>query len=111
MTNPVKEALRRQADKFERAIKKNETRLLRGEIALGIFVAGALAASIGLIMLIPHPNPSPSSATVDPQGAVAAFSPPLVSAIPAGPAGDAVRRGMAIFDDPGKNAANYVGNA
>ena len=39
------------------------------------------------------------------------FSPPALSTIPAGPAGDAIRLGKAIFDDPWTNASAYVGNA
>lgn len=45
-------------------------------------------------------------------GAVAApFTPPPESAIPAGPFGDSVRRGKAIFTDTQKYAHGYVGNA
>jgi thiosulfate dehydrogenase len=39
-----------------------------------------------------------------------AFTPPPESAIPAGPFGDAVRRGEAIFTDTQKNARAFVGN-
>ena len=39
-----------------------------------------------------------------------AFSVPPNSALPSGPLGDKIRRGQAIFIDPGKNAPAYVGN-
>lgn len=41
----------------------------------------------------------------------AAFTPPALSAIPKGPEGDAVRRGMQIFLNPGTNARQFVGNS
>lgn len=41
----------------------------------------------------------------------AAFTPPPLSAIPAGPEGEAIKRGMALFDNPRANAAEFVGNA
>src|ERR1700678_4364105 len=42
--------------------------------------------------------------------AAAPFVPTPKSAIPAGPFGEAVRRGEAIFTDTQKNARDYVGN-
>ncbi|MDE2085646.1 MAG: c-type cytochrome [Xanthomonadaceae bacterium] len=39
-----------------------------------------------------------------------AFAPPAESDIPAGPLGDAIRRGRAIFTDTSKYAPDYVGN-
>lgn len=39
------------------------------------------------------------------------FTPPALSAIPKGPQGDAVRRGMQIFLNPGTNARQFVGNS
>jgi len=39
-----------------------------------------------------------------------AFAPPAESAIPAGPAGDAIRRGEAIFTHTQANARRFVGN-
>ena len=39
------------------------------------------------------------------------YTPPPDSAIPAGPFGDMVRRGQAIFTDPSANASAYVGNS
>lgn len=41
----------------------------------------------------------------------AAFRPPQDSAIPQGPAGEAVKRGQAIFMNTGSNAAPFVGNS
>ena len=40
----------------------------------------------------------------------AAFTPPDESTIPAGPFGDSVKRGKAIFNDPQTNAREYSGN-
>src|SRR5580698_9327626 len=47
---------------------------------------------------------------VSPGAAPAPFTPSSASAIPAGPFGESVRRGEAIFTDTQKNAREYVGN-
>ncbi|MEO8810566.1 MAG: cytochrome C, partial [Rhodanobacter sp.] len=39
-----------------------------------------------------------------------AFAPPSESSIPAGPLGDVIRQGRAIFTDTPVNATAYVGN-
>src|SRR3546814_11655859 len=38
------------------------------------------------------------------------FQPPPMSAIPDGPEGESIRRGMAIFTNTGTNAKQFVGN-
>lgn len=52
-------------------------------------------------------SPAPVPASVQ----RAAFEPPSDNAIPAGPFGDAVKLGQAIFDDPQAEAGEFVGNA
>lgn len=55
------------------------------------------------------PVPATTTAPANPDKA-AAFVPPAESAIPAGPLGDVIRQGRAIFTDTPTHAAAYVGN-
>ncbi|MGH7152979.1 MAG: c-type cytochrome, partial [Acetobacteraceae bacterium] len=66
-------------------------RILLAAIALATATACAAGAA---------PPPAPA----------ATFQPPPDSAIPSGPFGDVVRQGEAIFRDPAKYAAAFVGN-
>ena len=79
-----------------------------GRVAL--LAAGALlgiAVMIGFVSKADHAagpaSPVPTAAAV--------FSPPDTEQIPEGPQGDAIRRGLAIFENPRLHAAEYVGNA
>ena len=76
-------------------------------LALGggaaLFVVGSIVVDTGLIG---HRAETPKRSQVQP----AAFSPPAMSSIPQGPEGDAIRRGMQIFLNPGTNARDFVGN-
>jgi len=47
----------------------------------------------------------------EPVAVAAGFSPPPLGAIPGGPEGEAIRRGLAIFHDTRANAGEHVGNA
>ncbi len=78
----------------------------RQRSALALYCAVWLlsAAAIG------DATATPPTASVAP-GAAPAFTPPPPSAIPAGPDGDAIRRGLAIFLDPARHAGNHVGSA
>ncbi len=68
--------------------------------ALHVAMLGAVLAATGLL-----------SGTVRADDAAKpAFEPPPDSAIPEGKFGDEVRRGEAIFREPGLNAAHFVGN-
>jgi len=60
----------------------------------------------------PAPAASVAKTTSEPAQAKAppAFTPPAESAIPTGPLGDEIRRGMAIFTDTPEHAHDYVGN-
>lgn len=74
---------------------------------LVLFAVGALALDTGLL----HRQPStPAPIAPAPQLKKANFVPPPESAIPEGPAGESIRRGMAIFMNPGANAREHVGN-
>ncbi len=92
----------------EEAVERNQFRLLRLGSAIGLVIVGAAAAAIALLTITPgvpvgEGGPIPA--------AQASFAPPALSAIPKGPEGDGIRRGMAIFDDPRTQAAQFVGNS
>ena len=74
-----------------------------------LLVGGLLVLALGGGLLRPYGGAGLAAAA----GAAeeAAFAPPPEESLPAGPDGDAIRRGRAIFDNPGKEAAAYVGNA
>ena len=107
--NPLETRARNLTDKLRLALRRNELRLLRIGGAVGLLVAGAAFGAVALVATV-----APRGNGVIGLGPVAgdeSFSPPPLSAIPDGPAGDAIRRGQAIFDDPGRHASAYVGNA
>ncbi|MFP5329192.1 MAG: c-type cytochrome [Alphaproteobacteria bacterium] len=90
--------------------RRNEPPALRIAGAVGLMVAGAAFGAIALVATAGRRAPAgtdPGLAATE----ASAFTPPPLSAIPEGPAGDAIRRGQAIFDDPGVHASAYVGNA
>ena len=68
-----------------------------------LFVLGSVVLDTGLIG---HRDAAPTEAAIQP----AIFDPPEMSSIPDGPEGDAIRRGMQIFLNPGTNARDFVGN-
>lgn len=68
-----------------------------------LFVLGSVVMDTGLIG---HRDAAPTEAAIQP----AIFDPPEMSSIPDGPEGDAIRRGMQIFLNPGTNARDFVGN-
>ena len=74
-----------------------------------LLVTGAAIGSVALIAIAEPMAPAGRSAVEAGDGP--GFSPPPTTAIPDGPAGDAIRRGQAIFDNPALHAAEYVGNA
>lgn len=85
----------------------NELRLVRFGTAVGLVIIGAAFAAVAIMAIKPPAPPADSAAPVTP----AAFMPPPVSAIPAGPEGEAIKRGLAIFDDPRTNAGPFVGSS
>lgn len=104
--------MREKPGRRHRAARRGGGRLgrLAGGAALLVALAGGAWRTVGL--------PEAAGAAVDVgagagagAGAVLAFTPPPEEAIPAGPDGDAIRRGKALFENPGKEAAAYVGNA
>lgn len=102
--------VRRLVEKVRLAGTQNETRALRIASAIGLVIAGAIFGAIALVVTAGPRAPGgmgPGLAAAE----ASAFAPPPLSAIPEGPAGEAIRRGQAIFDDPGVHAAAYVGNA
>jgi thiosulfate dehydrogenase len=100
--------MQRKLREIEDAVERDEIHLLRAGTAIGLVIAGAAVAGI-LLLGINRPAMSPSGN--DAPVTDAAFTPPPLTAIPAGPEGDSIKRGMAIFDNPRANAAAFVGNA
>lgn len=90
-------------------IEHNQVRLLRTGSAIGIFLVGAAAAALAFVAI--GRSGEPAQQDSGPASEPAAFSPPAMSDIPPGPEGEAIKRGMAIFDDPGTHAAQFVGNS
>lgn len=56
-----------------------------------------------------HHAPAPDATPSASSGPVA-FTPPPMSKIPDGPEGDAIRHGLAIFENTGTQASKFVGN-
>lgn len=77
-------------------------------IAIGggaaLFVIASLAFDAGIFRDRGEVPPGPHVAQAPP------FQPPADNSIPDGPAGDAVRRGQAIFVNTASNAGDFVGN-
>jgi thiosulfate dehydrogenase len=88
----------------ESAIERNEIHIVRFGTAIGLVVLGAAVAGVAFLAIKPA---APAAEAATP----AAFSPPSLADIPAGPEGDAIKRGMADFDDTRTNAAQFTGNA
>jgi thiosulfate dehydrogenase len=93
---------------FKRSAEREERSLLHIGSAVALLISGAAFGGIALLAISRPTEPAANSAGPAAENAV--FSPPPMSAIPAGPAGDAIRRGQAIFDDPGTHASAFVGN-
>ena len=100
------ERLRREAAGL---VERNQLRLLRLSSGIALVIAGAARAAVAFVAIMPS-GPSAETASEGPVVA-ASFQPPALSDIPKGPEGDAIRRGMAIFDDPAVHAARFVGNS
>jgi thiosulfate dehydrogenase len=92
------------------AVERNQLHLLHFGTAVGLFVAGAAIAGIALLAISPS-APAPGDENTGAAVTAASFAPPAMAEIPAGPEGEAIKRGMAIFDDPRTHAAQFVGNA
>jgi len=101
------EKLRREAAGL---VDRNQLRLLRLSSGIALIVAGAALAAVAFVAITPA-GPSGPGASGGQTTAVASFAPPALSDVPAGPEGDAIRRGMAIFADPKAHAAEFVGNS
>lgn len=106
----VEETARSLLERIKLAASRSEPRALRVAGAVGLLVAGAALGAIALVAIaVPRDFGGPGAGLAAAEGSD--FTPPPLSAIPQGPAGDAIRRGLAIFDDPGVHASAYVGNA
>lgn len=88
------------------AVERHQLRLLRFGTAAALVLAGAAVAAVAFVAIEPEGSPAGSGASASEE-----FSPPAVADIPEGPDGDAIRRGLAIFDDARTHAAQFVGNS
>lgn len=80
-----------------------------GKVAL--VLAGALLALVMMIALLARDGGERASLPMGGGESAGAFSPPDPAQIPDGPAGDAIRRGQAIFENTKLHAGNFVGNS
>lgn len=87
------------------ALERSEIQVVRLGAALGLVLVGAALAGIAILAIKP---PTPVARSVSSPGS---FSPPALADMPAGPEGEAIKRGIAIFDDPRTNASQFVGNS
>ena len=108
MPNKLTGETRKIEDAVEKRIEREQFQLLRAGTAIGLVIAGAAIAGI---LLLGVNRPPASQPDADAPVTEAAFTPPPLSAIPPGPEGDAIKRGMALFDNPKANAAEFVGNS
>ena len=94
--------LREVEKAVERPVDREQIRLLRAGTAIGLVIAGAAVAGISCLGI---DRPAPSQSDADAPVSEAAFTAAALSAIPAGPEGEAIKRGMALFDNTRVNAA------
>jgi len=106
--SPVEKRVRDLTRKIALAANQKEKRAVRVASGIGLLVAGASLAAIALLAIA---EPRAHRAKIADLTTAAAFVPPPLTEIPEGPAGEAIRRGKAIFDDPGFHASDYVGNS
>jgi thiosulfate dehydrogenase len=109
MAGEPAEKLARLRKEAAAGFERNQVQLLRAGTATGLFVVGAAVAALAFVAIGRSGQPAGQGAA--PEAQSANFSPPPMSAIPAGPEGEAIKRGMAIFDDPRTHAAQFVGNS
>jgi thiosulfate dehydrogenase len=110
MTNKWRDEAERIEQEIEHRVEADEPRLIRYGSGILLFLAGGAFAAIALVA-IDKPKRLPFSPAASPEVIPAAFTPPPLSAIPDGPDGASIRRGIAIFTNPGANASQFVGNS
>ena len=92
-----------------RQVEERRVPLLRAGTAIGLAVAGAAAAALAFVAIMPSSSPrEDASGSGD---TPADFTPPPLSQIPDGPEGESIRRGMAVFADARTHASAFVGNS
>jgi len=106
----IKTQVRLLIEQLKQTSKRDETHLLHIASGIALVISGAALGAVALIGIAKPGKPTGAQSALE-NGSTMPFSPPALSAIPAGPAGDAIRLGKAIFDDPWTNASAYVGNA
>lgn len=115
MVKDVRKEARKIEQDIEHEVEANEPRLIRLGSGLLLFVLGAGVTAIGLLAVKPSFGP-PDEYAGGPTGpgtgevSTASFTPPPVSAIPAGSEGAAIKRAIGLFNNTGDKAAPFVGN-
>lgn len=85
--------------------------LVRSLGRFGLFIAGAVFAMALMVVSMMRNDQAGTPAGPVSSAPATAFSPPDPAQIPQGPGGDSIRRGLAIFENTGLHAADYVGNS
>jgi len=113
MAKDVRKQARKVEAEVEQRIAAVEPRLLSLGIGVGLVFVGAAATAIALLAMAPtiwgpnDPNLGSGGDVVE-----ASFTPPTMADIPEGPEGEAIRRGMQIFNMTyaAEDSKQYVGN-
>lgn len=97
-------------DRLDIELERSASPLVRTIGRIALVISGAV---LGIVLMVVGISRNDQATRAFAAGTVTAesFSPPDESEIPEGPLGDAIIRGKAIFDNPGVNAAAYVGNS
>lgn len=89
---------------------RHQGALLKSTAAVALVIFGATAAMLAMVAVISNRVPGAISTGSD-SSIGQEFVPPDEATIPAGPGGESIRRGKAIFDDPRTFASAFVGNS
>ena len=111
MAKKLRVDVRRAEAETLQSLHAEQPQLIRWGTGLALFLAGTAVAAVALLM-VKTPERTQNSGAGDGQVASASFAPPALADIPSGPEGDAIRRGMAIFNQTyaHPDALKYVGN-
>ena len=114
MAKDIRGKARQVEADIEQRIVAEEPRLLSLGIGVGLVFVGAAATAIALLAMAPSIW-GPNDSSLDGAGGdvvQASFTPPTMADIPEGPEGEAIRRGMQIFNMTyaAEGSKSYVGN-
>jgi len=111
MANQFEDEARELWDRLSGEIERNQFTLLRIGAGIGLVVAGAALAALYFVSIQPDDSLFDVGGSESGPPVQAAFTPPPLSALPEGADGEAIKRGLAIFDDTARNAGQFVGNS